>query len=145
MFVAASGSAQTNSPGPNSAHITTAAFTVPGPGEQVVASVTIAKGRPKRVLEVDALLEVYNPADSAVYVLLRANGVLLFGNDAAQDCNGMVACEVVVPGWMDLDAVEAANPGIFIGQPILVEMIAGNSSATVPSATATVRARLQKK
>jgi len=44
-----------------------------------------------------------------------------------------------------LEIAEAANPGVFIGKPIVVEMTMGNAFATAPSATATVRARLQKR
>lgn len=145
-FAAVPASAQvTNSPGTQSAYVTTPAFTVPGDGNKVVASVTILRPRKGDVLEVDALLAVYAPADSAMYVLLRANGVTVYGSDAAQDCYGQVACSVVAVGWLDLDDAETANPGVFRGKPLVVEMIAGNARVTVPSATATLRARLQTK
>jgi hypothetical protein len=134
-----------NSPGKQSAYMATPAFTVPGDGEKVVATVTILQPRKGDVLEADATLNVYFPADSVMYVVLRANGIPLYGADAGQDCHGQVACSIVAVGWLDLDDAEAAHPGVFRGKPLVVEMTAGNARVTVPSATASLRARLQSK
>ena len=144
-LTAVSASAETTSPGRSSAYVTTPAFTVPGEGTKVAATVTLVRGVRRHVLEVDALLDVYSPEESTMYILLRANGVTVFGSDAKQDCRQEVACSIVATGWLDLDAAEQAHPGVFIGKPVLVEMIAGNANVTVPSATATLRARLQPK
>jgi hypothetical protein len=132
----------TTSPGKRSAHISTPAFTVPGIGEKLVATVTPLNARKGDILEVEGLLAVYAPDDGAMYVLLRANGATVYGTDPAQDCRGEVACSVVAVGWLDLDEAEKAHPGLFNGKPVTVEMIAVNGRVTVPSATATLRARL---
>jgi len=146
FFTAAPASAQvTTSPGKLSAYMTTPAFTVPGEGTKVVATVTILRGQRGYVLEVDGLLQVYGPDESVMYILLRENGVIVYGDDPAVDCQGEVACSLVATGWLDLDAAERSHPGKFIGKPLLIEMIAGNARVTVPSATATLRARLQSK
>jgi hypothetical protein len=62
---------------------------------------------------------------------------------ALQSCGSGLVCAMVGTWWLDLDAAEAANPGMFIGEPLLIELNAGSSNPTV--ATASLRARLQKK
>src|SRR3954452_14914925 len=132
FFTAVPVSAQvTTSPGKLSAYMSTPAFTVPGDGNKVVATVTILRGLRGYVLEVDGLLQIYGPDESAMYILLRANGVFLNGSDPAVDCQGEVACSLVATGWLDLDAAERSNPGKFIGKPLLIEMIARNARVTV--------------
>jgi hypothetical protein len=48
--------------------------------------------------------------------------------------------------WLDLDVAEAANPGVFIGMPLSVELVGGEGFAAFQShGKVTMSVRLQKK
>jgi hypothetical protein len=52
-------------------------------------------------------------------------------------------CSVTGHFWLDLDAAEAAHPGIFINQPLVVEL--GGFGDVTFTGMASLRARLVKK
>ena len=108
---------------------------------------TIQKGKKKRVLEVDLMATDGTGANPAVGVLPTVNGVAMEPNGsffAVADCNAGYICTVSSHWWIDLDAAETANPGMFINQPL---NIVGNviSNASTSTADVSLRARMQKK
>ena len=52
---------------------------------------------------------------------------------------------MTVPFWLDLDAAEAANPGVFIGKPLNIELLGGAFSSPDGIYHATLSARMEKK
>jgi hypothetical protein len=47
--------------------------------------------------------------------------------------------------WVDLDAAETAHPGMFIKQPLVIQMQAVANVAVTAAGNASLRAHLQKK
>jgi hypothetical protein len=82
------------------------------------------------VLEIATTLGATPSAPVILVVSVSVNGVSVEpgpGWNTGQDCsaNNAVACGVSDTRWLDIDAAEAANPGMFIGQPLTVTMSGG--------------------
>jgi hypothetical protein len=59
-------------------------------------------------------------------------GVEPFARSVAYCTNGL--CDSTSGSWwLDLDAAEAAHPGVFIGQPLLIRLIGGEISSSIDS------------
>jgi hypothetical protein len=145
------------SPGKTAVYASTTATLADDVPVQLLSG-TIQKGKKKRVLEVEISL-------SAVLALNYADGTIIL----RPTVNGLAILEPLPSGvidyafkmhfglgnwgqtyayWVDLDAAEAAHPGMFIGQPLVIEVEAeyeNNSDYPPASAIAALRARLQKK
>jgi hypothetical protein len=59
-----------------------------------------------------------------------------------QKCNG--SCSLSGTWWLDLDAAELANPGMFVNMPLVVILSPGSTNAGI-FGTATLTATMQKK
>jgi hypothetical protein len=107
----------------------------------VVATATLDKGKAKRLLLVNAT--VATPDDEPgvdILASITANGVLLNKGTGAgtthihTSCSGdgtidAAGCTVSATAYLDLDAAEEANPGVFKKQPIVVNLaVFGNTS-----------------
>ena len=98
----------------------------------------LLKGKRKRLLMLSAT--VATSISGFVFVEWGVNGVGAPG-DLGQACNG--SCTVSGTRWLDLDALELANPGLFIGVPLNVEVEVSASNAA--NADVSVTATLVKK
>ena len=118
-------------------------------GAVPAAGVQILKGKKKRVLEVDVTgIVPASVAGQAMGVIARLNGLSVFepnsGNfQVEHGCVPGTNCTVQGRFWVDLDAAEAAYPGLIIGQPLNVEI----QQAVITNTTGilSVRARMRKK
>jgi len=163
LFVSSADAAST-SPGKNSAYESFSGALPSTGGATTVVTAVISKGKAKRVLEASATLSVDGVAGTIginLAAALLANGVPLQGpgtysnvpNHHAQTCyedeSGLdvEGCTLTITGWLDLDAAELANPGVFIGQQINVTLSGGGFNAIVGnvSGSATLGARMEKK
>jgi hypothetical protein len=104
-----------------------------------LATATIEKGKPKRILVAQATLgseEVISSGNCDLFVELRANNVVMnqqtvSGENSQHTCDcpsTCVGCSVSATAYLDLDDAEAANPGTFKNQPIDVELIVRTSA-----------------
>lgn len=153
--------ADTSSPGKNSA-----SASIDGPtlldGETL--TVEIEKGKRKRQLLVFGSVgcensKSFDPAGVRAFSgLVKANGVELAPTPGAgvafgTECNsGSLAdtflCSSSGNWWLDLDAAEAANPGVFKNQSITIEMranCAGQGSDMPMNGVASLSVIMQKK
>lgn len=101
----------------------------PDPGNPLLTA-TILKGRSKRALVIEAM--VVDRSSALIFLRMgpSVNGVAVkpFANTAVpcDPSNGITACTASGVWWLDLDAAEAANPGVFIGQPLVVTLVGGD-------------------
>jgi len=156
--------AASTSPGKNSAYESYSGALSATNVSAPVLTATIAKGKPKRVLEAVATISVTGPAGLTGYNIagkLEANGVEMelpanpgtnvpgtHGNFCYSDgITAVNACTLTIMGWLDLDAAEAANPGVFKKQQIDVVLSAGAFNAFVGNVSGTVMlgVRMEKK
>jgi hypothetical protein len=129
----------------------------------IQASAGIEKGKRNTVLAIEASYSdgASYPTVAGMRVLgmqVSVNGVYAQPNPFGSyqfltDCgyvdNDPVACSVTGTWWIDIDAAELANPGLFVGQPLTVNLIAGDLAAgalvgVVPMDTS-LTVRVQKK
>jgi hypothetical protein len=129
-----------STPGKNSAAATVSELDLSTP--QTV-SVQISKGQKKRLLKVEGSL-VTGPTPIVLAVFARANGVAMEPGLTSQKCDSGGDCSVNLIAWLDLDAAEAANPGLFIKVPITVEFVINFVTVGLPG-KATVVATMVKK
>ena len=136
------------SPGKSAVHKSQAGVSVTTSFTQLI-SATIQKGKKKRVLELD--LTLIDTGNSAGFIGVGPviNGLPLVMEPTAThlqlaDCPGSTnRCTATGLFWLDLDAAEAAHPGVFINQPLVVELWGFGDVAF--TGMASLRARLQKK
>jgi hypothetical protein len=122
---------------------------------------TIEKGKKRTVLAIEA---GYTDGPYAPIYGVRAlglgvtvNGIAIQPNPAAAEQNVIdcgltdtapAACTIVGTFWLDIDAAELANPGVFVGQPLSIVMSAGHVGGGPPPPNpmdATLSVRVQKK
>jgi hypothetical protein len=121
-------------------------------GVSPLLTATIVKGKKKNVLVVEATLSTgSSPSSSYLYLRTDVNGweiEPLDGGGSSQvltDCNG-TPCTLTAAWWLDLDAAEAAHPGVFIGQPLTVTLRGGEGSPSPQyDGKVTMSVRLEKK
>jgi hypothetical protein len=122
---------------------------------------TIEKGKRRTVLAIEAAYTdgPYGPIYGvrALGLGVTVNGVAVQPNSAATQQNvidcGLVdtppaGCTIVGTFWLDIDAAELANPGVFVGQPLSIVMSAGHVGGGPPPANpmdASLSVRVQKK
>jgi len=162
LSVAPSHAAST-SPGKIGVYASTVSATISDPLATVLIA-TIAKGKKKRVLEVELAATLTGNVPFAGLMTMRpiVNGLQLMeptnaGSTvtATRFCGGSgggplpVFCSQSYEFWLDLDAAQAAHPGMFIKQPLVIEFQLGfgapGSSVINVDGVATLRARLAKK
>src|SRR5262245_25239871 len=101
-----------------------------------VATLAIEKGKKKRVLEVDATIVETSNVATGIGLIVEVNGVAMEPTGATyqviEGCSAsLINCTVQGTYWLDLDQAEAANPGVFINQPLVITLQA--TSAGSPS------------
>lgn len=161
IWTADAASAASTSPGKNSAFESATGVSLATYSNRLTA--TIAKGKRKTVLAIEATY-----SDGAAYptpVGMRVLGMQVLVNGVTAqpnpfgfyqyltDCGfadtDLVACSVAGTFWIDIDAAELANPGVFVGQPLVVDLMAGDlaggSLVGVTPMDASLTVRVQKK
>ena len=104
---------------------------------------TLAKGAKKSILRVEALVNHLHGGTGTTGVLhVAVNGVLLengfgggFTDGTVLSCTGQV-CLTTGTFWLDLDAAETANPGMFVGQPLSIVLTYTTQAANAGSSYA---------
>lgn len=111
----------------------TASFAAPFSGNDTITA-TIEKGKKKRLLVAHATAVIEDQIVSGTYcdllLTLEANGVAMLTGAGSQhaetgcDCPtvGCPGCTASATAYLDLDAAEQANPGLFVKQPIDVQL-----------------------
>ena len=154
LSVAPSHAAST-SPGKIGVYASTVSATISDPLATVLIA-TIAKGKKKRVLEVELAATLTGNVPFAGLMTMRpiVNGLQLMEPTNAGSTEPTTvycgtpsnACPLSYEFWLDLDAAEAAHPGMFIKQPLVIEFQLGYAAPGGPVVgVATLRARLAKK
>ena len=126
--------AETTSPGKETVHVSSSNLSLPGFQTTAIQTTlltgTLARGKPHRALVVHGLLTSIGAGENA-YILPRVNDVAFnpaddFGNGSGSGVNcpstSTITCSASGTWWLDLDAAEAAHPGTFIGQPLVIEL-----------------------
>jgi hypothetical protein len=141
------GFAASTSPGKNSA-FESGTINPLGSGLPTLLTATIAKGKKKKVLAIEASLVTSSGAVGTLELAAEVNGVAPEGQSVNQACTaGTQHCTLVGTWWLDLDAAEAANPGTFLKQPLDVTLKGGAQAGGDPDiqATATLSVRVESK
>jgi hypothetical protein len=135
---------------------------------EIQPTLTIERGLPRRVLEVHATFSAdVNLSDpsvcpnqpKSVVLFPIVNGVsmeptelgLITANNNCAPCNDafcLRGCSTSGNFWLDLDKAEIEHPGVFMGQPLRVVLIArafGNGGACKMLTSASMSATLLKK
>src|SRR5262245_34387556 len=117
-------------------------------GATTLVTVTIQKGKKKHVLEVDGAVNETTNTATNLAIAVRVNGLYLMEPtpifQTEEGCsNAAIGCTAHGTWWLDLDQAELANPGLFIGVPLVIEL-QGAATGTSPSGIGSVRARLFK-
>ena len=120
-------------------------------GVTALLTATIVKGKKKNVLMVEATLSTgMSPSSSYLYVRTDVNGYEIEplsggSSQVLTNCNG-TPCTLTAAWWLDLDAAEAAHPGVFIKQPLTVTLRGGEGSPSPQlDGKVTMSVRMQKK
>jgi hypothetical protein len=116
-------------PGKNSAFASTTDQTVlPIWGPTPVLSTSIAKGKRKRVVKLEAMLTIRDFGATIPGIMPSVNG---FGDmlrpfaRAITTCSTVTACMVSGTWYLDIDEAEEAHPGSFVGQTLQIDLLAG--------------------
>jgi hypothetical protein len=122
--------------------------TTSGTGAVTPLTGTLAKGKSKTLLRIDASFSGTTPVPTLASLLVYVNGVLLqdgiaFGAYADQ-CLPTI-CTLTGTFWLDIDAAEAANPGLFMNQPLVISLDGGNGQAAQSYSTSLSAQLLKKK
>jgi hypothetical protein len=129
-------------------------------GTTVAAAVAVTKPRKKRLLFVDATLQVLTVAGAGETIRMypRMNGSIGADPNSATPATDAVVkvctsaaggdyptCSLTGTWWLDVDAYESGNPGALLDQPILVEMMLETPAGNVTSANISMRVQLLRK
>lgn len=148
LAVATGAQADSSVSGKFSAHSTASAVAI-GPTSSPLGQATIVKGKKKRAVEVEVVLTDRSANADALMALARINGVEiepgLASRPTVPQCNNTLGnCTLGAIFWGDIDALEAANPGQFVNQPLVIT-VEGNTGSTTGVAALTIRSQLVKK
>ena len=143
---ASPGFGQGTSPGRNAAAEAAFIFDLQPPGGPPLLTATLIRGRAKRLLMIDATMVMNDDGPVQISIGPLVNGVGVWPNSAAVEHCGAAefACTASGHWWLDLDTAEAENPGAFIGQPITVQLFAGESTG-IGQAEVSMRVWMEKK
>jgi hypothetical protein len=159
VWLPGSSPAASTSPGKTGVYASTTAAVIFG-SPATVLTATIEKGKKKRVVEVEVASTVTAspPGAGALIVTATVNGLPILEptnagstvSTGAACLNPPTGCSVTAQYWLDLDAVEAAHPGVFVKQPLNIAVQAGWTGRGGPpdhavSGVVSLRARFAKK
>ena len=138
--------AASTSPGRYSAFESATVNPIPVPPATLLTA-TIAKGKKKNVIAVEAMLTASNGPALKFTIRPTVNGVAMEpGGAAAQaGCSASVPCTATGTWWLDLDAAELANPGIFVGRLLTITLLGGEESGASIDGHVTMTVRMERK
>jgi hypothetical protein len=139
--------AASTSPGKSSA-FASGSLSPLGANPTTLLTATIAKGRKRRVLAIEATVGTESGAAGVLEMRPLVNDVAADGPIVSVACQPtLVHCSMTGTWWLDLDAAEAANPGVFVKQPLEVRLVGGTLAGGDPdiSAYGTLSVRLESK
>jgi len=139
--------ADSTSPGKESAFESASIAPLPV-GDGVLLTASLVKGKKKRVVAIEATLATNSGASGVLHLLPTVNGVAVQGTIVNEPCDpSLVHCAATGTWWLDVDAAEAANPGLFVGELLEVELVGGLLAGgdSDASGTATLSVRMVKK
>jgi hypothetical protein len=147
---AAAGAAKEAVPNKNVAVVSVTGAAVPFATSTAVAKASLAKGRKHRILIISGSATTMNPC--MFIVVPQVNGIppgTLGLSPAYGDLksSGAFALTASAEWGLDLDTLEAANPGVFLNKPLVVELMVTNLTLEVETATFTAGlvVRLEKR
>ena len=114
----------------------------------MLLTASLVKGKKKRVVAIEATLATNSGASGVLHLLPTVNGVAVQGTIVNEPCDpSLVHCAATGTWWLDVDAAEAANPGLFVGELLEVELVGGVLAGgdSDASGTATLSVRMVKK
>jgi hypothetical protein len=120
-------------------------------GNEVILNGTLLKGVRKTVLRVEATITmlVSDPNITRLTIAAALNnlGPALGEAQTLCDSNKAQFCTATGSFWFDVDALEAAHPGLFLGQPLNIQIVGtpGGASATGALYTVSFSAQVVKK
>jgi hypothetical protein len=150
----------TTSPGVNSVFVSSSGLGLPtSTGPTTLLTGTITKGKHRTVVAIEGMLTTIgsNQGQRVDQIWPTINGVIVepkFGGEphvAEVNCPTMTFpstsfCTTTGTWWLDIDAAEAANPGMFIGKALTITLMGAETTGNGDSAlSATLTARVQKK
>lgn len=155
--------AGTTSPGANSVFVSASNVNLPalGNGSASLLTGTITKGKRKTVVAVEAMLTGIGSSSGprVDQIWPTINGIVIEPKfksvpdpDMAQvNCPTITApssitCTTTGTWWLDIDAAEAANPGMFVGKALNITLMGNEATGNGDiDLEATLTARVQKK
>lgn len=147
---------ESTSPGKNAAFESSdfgATGDIPPASGGPLLTATIAKGKKKRVLAMEATLTSGtggSPPGDGYTMGVAVNGVEVGPIDPGgftlrdHPCPDS-RCTFTSSWWFDIDAAEASNPGQFVNQPLTIILFGGDSGGVQSRATVTMSVRMEKK
>lgn len=119
-------------------------------GVAPLLTVTLQKGKKRFAVAVEGAMQVDIATPSLPSLEVRVNGVPAHGPTVAADCKYVAVqrCTLAGSWWLDIDEAEAANPGVFVGEPLVVDLVGGANTYAPPvpgTAEVTLTARLVKR
>jgi hypothetical protein len=136
--------ADSTSPGKESAFESASITPLPVGDTGVLLTASLVKGKKKRVLAIHATLATNTGAMGVLHLLPNVNGVAVQGTTLNEPCDPSLAhCTVSGSWWLDLDAAEAANPDVFVGEPLAIELVGGLLAGGDSDASGTVTMSVQ--
>jgi hypothetical protein len=148
----------TTSPGKNSVFVSASSLTLPSTGDDsTLLTATITKGKKKTVVAIEGMLtkigSLTGPRIERIWPTI--NGILVEPGESGEpdvaqvNCptiNLTLFCTITGTWWLDIDAAEAANPGMFIGKALTIRLMGEEITLNGDSSlAATLTARVQKK
>lgn len=132
--------------GANAVFNTTTGITFPDTYSTVSATATIPKGKSKRVVDISVMAVSPKCDHGAVGIIAGVNGFPIepFSSIVSPSDQQFLNCGVTGEWWLDLDAAEAAHPGVFIGQPLKIDVEAASATPT-PNGFVVLKARMVRK
>lgn len=136
------------SPGKNAVYVSGSVnLTTSDAGPLLTGS--MVKGKKKNVLEITGTVRgSLTGTSNAVGLKVLVNGLTTepssYNFSTVTLCNASFFCSATTHVFVDLDAAEAANPGLFVGQPLTIEL-RGIVSIGTMSGDGSIQAHLQKK
>jgi hypothetical protein len=140
--------ADSTSPGKESAFESANVSPLPVGDSGVLLTASLVKGKKKRVLAIHATLATNSGAMGVLHLLPNVNGVAVQGTVVNEPCEpSLTHCASTGTWWLDLDAAEAANPDVFVGEALEIELVGGLLAGgdTDASGTVTMGVQMLKK
>ncbi len=123
-----------------------------------ILSASLKRGKRHRVVEVDFSVTVPTaPSNGSLSGVAVVNGLTILEPSklettitAVETCSTpLIPCLLNGHFWLDLDAAEAAHPGVFMGKPIVVEVqaqfVVNPTFIPTVSGDASIRLRMTRK